>query len=65
MKCLCGKKELMLHNNIKCRLSIHDDNKVFDTKWKEHDFQTWIKQDIVNWAQNEHVRDSTHKRRSI
>jgi hypothetical protein len=30
-------------------------------KWKENDTQAQIKQDIAIWAQNEHVKDSTHK----
>jgi hypothetical protein len=34
MKWLYGKKELMLLHKVKCRLNIHDDNKVFDPNEK-------------------------------
>jgi hypothetical protein len=45
-------------------LNIHDDNRVFDPKWKENDTQAQIKQDIAIWAQNEQAKYSTHKRGS-
>jgi hypothetical protein len=37
------QKELMLLHKVTRRLNIHDDNKVFDFKWKEHDSQAEIK----------------------
>jgi hypothetical protein len=37
----------MLLHKVKCGLNIYDENKVFDSKWKEHDSQAWIKQDIA------------------
>lgn len=32
MKCLCGKKKLMLLHKVMHGLNIHDDTKVFDPK---------------------------------
>jgi hypothetical protein len=54
----------MFLSNRQTELNIHDDKWVFDPKWKEHDTQAQIKQDIAIWAQNEHERYSTHKRGS-
>jgi hypothetical protein len=42
----------MLLHKVKYGLNIHDDNKIFDPKWKKHESQAWIKQDISIWAQN-------------
>jgi hypothetical protein len=47
------KEAYRLLHKITCRLNIHNDKWVFDPKWKEHDTQAQIKQDVAIWAQNE------------